>query len=417
MGDGDERDEQVDGVGGGRGGPRWGRRILVAVGVFVGIAALCAGAFLFFTRNPDPDAFYDPPQDLSAPPGTILRSEPFDHGLPAGSKGWRILYVSTDEHGDHIAVSGLVIAPIARSSRPRPVLAWAHGTLGLARSCAPSNTEKPLASIPDLRGAVAAGWVITLTDYPGLGTPGPHPYLVLQSEGRAVLDSVTAAHQLDTGLDLQDRYAIWGHSQGGHAALAAGQLAPQYLPDQELVGVAALAPATDLAADLAAVRGTTAGNFLTVLAVQAWSAYYDDIPAGTLTRAARVPARTLARTCLNQPSRFRIAVAGLALPDEVLALDPEEDPAWRAHLAANEPDPTGIDAPLFVGQGDADEIIDPEVTEAWVAARCEAGGPTTWRSYPGVDHLAVVEGGGDDAMTWTLDRFAGEDQVDACPAA
>jgi hypothetical protein len=34
------------------------------------------------------------------------------------------------------------------------------------------------------------------TDYPGLGTPGVHAYLMGESEGRAVLDSVRAARNL-----------------------------------------------------------------------------------------------------------------------------------------------------------------------------------------------------------------------------
>lgn len=40
----------------------------------------------------------------------------------------------------------------------------------------------------------------------------------------------------------------WGHSQGGHAVLWTGMLAPDYAPELDLVGVAAFAPATDLCA-------------------------------------------------------------------------------------------------------------------------------------------------------------------------
>jgi len=43
-----------------------------------------------------PDAFYDPPTDLPRKPGTLLRSELLkDLILPAGVRGWRILYVTT----------------------------------------------------------------------------------------------------------------------------------------------------------------------------------------------------------------------------------------------------------------------------------------------------------------------------------
>jgi acetyl esterase/lipase len=385
--------------------------VIVAVVVVTGL--IVVAAFTILTRNPSPDAFYDPPSDMGAP-GTIIRSEPFSTGVPAGSTGWRILYASTDPQGRPVAVSGLVIVPQTVAAA-HPVLAWSHGTTGIARPCAPSLSDDPLAGIPDMTGPLSEGWVIVLTDYPGLGTPSPHPYLVGESEGRAVLDSVRAAHQLDLGLTLDDRYAIWGHSQGGQSALFAGQMAHEYLPEYPLVAVAALAPATRLQQNLAAMEGTQAGNVLTILAVESWTAYYSDIPADTLTAAARGPAAKIAASCLNQPSRFRMLLAGLSLPDQVVAIDPATDPTWAKHLEDNTPAPGGITAPLFVGQGDADEIIDPDVTRAWTADRCGAGLPTTWRTYPGLDHTGVVEPGGHDAFNWTIDRFAGKAAATACP--
>ena len=71
---------------------------------------------------------------------------------------------------------------------------------------------------------VNAGYLVAFSDYEGLGTPGRHPYLVGESEGRSVLDAAKAAAQLP-GADAGDQLAIWGHSQGGHAALWAAQLA------------------------------------------------------------------------------------------------------------------------------------------------------------------------------------------------
>ena len=96
--------------------------------------------------------------------------------------------------------------------------------------------------LPDM---LAQGYVVVATDYPGLGTPGIHPYLIGISEARAVLDSVRAARALpNTG--ASNRFAVWGHSQGGHAALYTGELAASYAPELKLVGIAAAAPATYL---------------------------------------------------------------------------------------------------------------------------------------------------------------------------
>lgn len=382
--------------------------VLLVVGV---------AAFLLLTRDPSPGAFYESPDELTDQPGTILRSEPFTDGIPADAQAWKVLYASTDAEGQPIAVSGLVIAPAEPGPGPHPVLAWAHGTTGIARPCAPSLTDDPLAGIPDMTSPLERGWVITLTDYRGLGTAGPHPYLVGESEGRAVLDSVRAAHHLATGIDLADDYAVWGHSQGGHAALFAGQLADGYLPEYPLAGVAALAPATVLQENLAAIEGTRPGTVLTIFAVEAWTAYYPDIPDGTLTDRARRPARRMVEHCLNQPSRFRLLVDVVTLPDDVMAIDPTTDPTWTSRLEQNTPDPTGVVAPLFVAQGLADEIIAPHVTEAWTTQRCADGAPTVWHTYPDVNHLAVVGPGGTDALSWTIDRFAGTIPPDVCPTA
>jgi acetyl esterase/lipase len=253
-----------------------------------------------------------------------------------------------------------------------------------------------------------------MTDYPGLGTPAPHPYLVGQSEARAVLDSVRAAHRLDLGLPLDDRYVIWGHSQGGHAALFAGQLAPSYLGEMALQGVAALAPATTLADTFVAIEGTEPGNILTIFAVHAWSRYYADISEDVLTPAARGPAERIANVCLNQPSRLRIVVAGLRLPATVTNLDVATDPAWSARLGENTPTPDGVRAPLLVAQGLADELIVPAVTDAWVERRCDAGRQVEYRTYPEVSHLGIVGPGGSDALSWTRDRFAGRPAASSC---
>ena len=394
---------------------RWARWLLrLAVGVVV-VAVGAVVLFVVLTRNPEPGDFYTPPEDLAGAPGTVLRSEPFDEGLPAGARGWRVLYTSTDEEGDPIAVSGLVIAPDDVPDGPRPVLAWAHGTTGIARPCAPSLTDRPLQNIPDMSGPLARGWVVTLTDYPGLGTPGPHPYLVGVSEGQAVLDSVRAAHRLDTGVDLSDDYLIWGHSQGGHAALFAGQLAADYLPERHLAGVAALAPATRLKGNLTAIAGTEAGDVLTIFAIEAWSSYYPELSNDILVAGARRPARRITATCFNQPSRYRIVVDGLTLPGTITSRPVTNDPPWTARLADNTPDPAGTTAPVLVAQGLSDEVVAPHVTESWVADRCTSGAATDWRTYPGLDHLGVVDPAGTAALAWSVDRIDGHTTPNHCP--
>jgi secretory lipase len=130
-----------------------------------------------------------------------------------------------------------------------------------------------------------------------------HPYLIGESEGRAVLDSVRAARDLpDAG--ASNRFAVWGHSQAGHASLYTGELAASYAPDLRLVGVAAAAPATYLIELFDADKSSPVGKELTAMALYSWSALYHD-PATTLVDAAAMPVyEQLAHDCIESVPEF-----------------------------------------------------------------------------------------------------------------
>ncbi len=160
-----------------------------------------ASALFACIRRPTPANAQTPfylasPGEIAGPPGSIIRAESMV-GAPSRAATYRVLYRSTGLHGEPIAVSGVVIVPPGPApAGGRPVIAWAHPTTGVVPRCAPSLSPFLFPLIPGLRDMIARGYVIAATDYPGLGTPGPHPYLVGLSEGRAVLDSVRAARAL-----------------------------------------------------------------------------------------------------------------------------------------------------------------------------------------------------------------------------
>ena len=203
-----------------------------------------------------------------------------------------MLYTSTDPEGAPIAVSGVVVAPDGQPPQGGwPVVAWAHGTTGVDRRCAPSidYPESGLVRVPELDELVAAGTVVAITDYPGLGTPGPHPYLVGESEGRAVLDSIRAARAL-LGTDaVSSTAAIYGHSQGGHASVWADQIAGSYAPELDVAGVAAMAPPTDLGTLLDDDVKEADGIVLGALAISSWSEYYPDADEAAIVEPVARP--------------------------------------------------------------------------------------------------------------------------------
>ena len=59
-----------------------------------------------------PDGFYDPPTGAPHQPGALLRSEPIkDVILPAGIRGWRILYATTVNDSTPATAVATVFAP------------------------------------------------------------------------------------------------------------------------------------------------------------------------------------------------------------------------------------------------------------------------------------------------------------------
>jgi alpha-beta hydrolase superfamily lysophospholipase len=401
-----------------RGRPEPNRRhgwlILIAAVVVVATLALT----LRLVEPAQPGAFYTPPSPIGAgDAGTIVRAEPLETA-PAGSRGWRVLYRSTAPDGSPIAVSGTVFAPSAPTAPgSRRVVAWAHPTTGVDRRCAPSTAaDGGAATVPGLADLLRAGYVVTATDYPGLGTPGPHPYLVGRSEATAMLDSVRAAGRLDSGAGRT--VALWGHSQGGHAALFAGQVAPEYAPELDVVGIAAAAPATELAELLRRDVGGLSGNVLASMALVSWSEVYADrgVTLDAVVEPAAVPlVELIAGRCIESAAQDLIDV-----PDaEILRMgfldaDPWSIPPWDALLAENTPGATAVDVPVFVAQGTADTVVWPGVTASWIADQCRAGVIVDERLYQGRTHPEIAAASAADVRSWIADRFEGRAPPAAC---
>lgn len=348
-------------------------------------------------------------------PGHLIRSEPFDTRLP-GSKAWRILYVSTGLDGLPIEVSGLVVAP----STPPPetgrnIVAWAHPTTGVAENCAPSLLKDALDTIPHLPALLTLDDVVVATDYPGLGTPGPHPYLVGESEGRAVLDAVRAARQIPK-IGASTRFAAWGHSQGGQAVLFAGELAREYAPELTLVGVAAVAPATDLAQLLKDDLDQRAGKIIVSYCLWSWSRVYRAPLDRYVDPAVIAEMDRIAADCVEtEGEAYRLMFATLSIPSEYVSAAMYESAPWNRLLEINRPGRAPSGAPLYIAQGLEDPIVRPSVTADFAAGLCRAGATVRYETFPGVGHIRAGRISATSAIQWMQSRFEGAAAPSTCP--
>jgi acetyl esterase/lipase len=369
---------------------------------------------------PVAEALYDvQPGEIPGKPGTIIRIWPLEGGGPSlvgNANAFRFLYRSTGLNGQPIPVSGAIFIPSGPApAGGRNIIAWAHPTTGVMPPCAPSLMPDTAGMIWNLAEMLSRGYVVVATDYPGLGTDGIHPYLIGESEGRAVLDSVRAARDLpDSG--ASNRFAVWGHSQGGHAALFTGELAARYAPDLKLVGVAAAAPATYLVQLFDADAPTATGKDLTSMALLSWTRL-ENVPVTTLVEPAAMPAfEKTARDCIESVAEFE-AIEKAEKPlqtEQFLKVDPSEIEPWRGIMERNSPGQYPAGAPVFIAQGTADTTVHPEITKRFGEALCAQGVRVSFVELPGVTHTFAARDSAAAAINWMTDRFRGAPAPSDC---
>ena len=361
-------------------------------------------------------AFYQASEsDIAGPIGSLIREEP-RAGAAAGATAHKVLYRSTKPDGTPIAVSGIVIVPAGQAPAGGwPVVAWAHPTTGVVPRCAPSLAIFLFQQIAGSRRLLEGGYAIAATDYPGLGTPGPHPYLVGESEARAVIDSVRAA-RFFPGLENSSRFAVWGHSQGGQASLFTGMIAKTYAPELQLVGVAAAAPATDLATLMTDDLSTSGGRNLTAMTIWSWSKVYGAAMDEVIAPGAIPIVNALAEQCIEGAFDLYVREKMSApLAQTFLSVkNPATVEPYRTLLERNAAGvlPTGI--PVFLSQGLKDELVRPDVTHAYMRRLCTAGSIVKMLDMPNVSHGFAGYDSADAAVDWIADRFAGRADPNDC---
>ena len=372
--------------------PRRRRTSLLAVATAVlALPALAAA-------KPPPLAFYEAPESIPVH-GQMLRSMPISGGaLPANGRSHLVLYSSQGMDGSNIAVSGVVTLPKRKPPKGGyRVVSWAHGTTGIADACAPSRSATNAVTsdyVRNFRRQVSQwldrGWAVAQTDYQGLGTAGLHRFLIGQAEGRSVVDIVSAARGLSRKVGR--RWAIAGHSQGGHAALWAASLAPGYAPKLELEGVVPVAPASHIG-EQAAVIDTIEGNpfgGLPALIIAAGLEAAGIDPATALSDKALALYPQIEQRCigeLSQPDSF----GGLSLSEHFRE---GFDTAPLVALAnANDPEDLTLEVPALVLQGAADTTVFPSFTDQLVDKIRSRGGKVAYRTYEGIGHGPILEAG------------------------
>ncbi|MBL7490746.1 alpha/beta hydrolase [Frankia sp. AgB1.9] len=338
-------------------------------------------------------------------PGSLITATPVA-GAPAGITAWRVIYHTRDQNGADVAASGLVLSPAPGHggtvpSGGRRVVAFGHGTTGVADACAPSLAQPALTAVGSTFSLVQQGYVVAAADYIGLGTPGDHAIYVARPAAQALLDVVRAARALPAAHAGSDMI-IWGYSQGGQAALAAGVMTG-YAPELRVRGVVAMAPLADLPRSLASLRDENdTGVAYILMAAYGVSVAYPSVnlSADLTTHGKRL------LSILQHKCAVDLVTASTGLTEaQVFLHDPLTIEPYVSRFAAQRKAVIGAMPPLLLLQGDADNVIRQPITDGVVRDLCAAGTAVDYHRYPNAGHSTVFSTSSRDMYTWIANRF------------
>ena len=350
---------------------------------------------------------------LSGKPGALIRSEPTSgYTLPKGAHAVRILYHSRSATGKDVAASGVVLTP-AGSPPPGgwPVVAWAHGTSGVARICAPSLMKDVYYGDEGLYPMLRAGLAIIATDYAGLGTAGPHQYLDRTAQANDVINSIRAAHAAVPG--LSKKWVVDGHSQGGGAAWGVAEQEAR-IKDPDYLGAVVVAGYINPRYVLVNTQYSRQAVFYLVYAAYGIKARFPQFDVADM-----LSGKALARYRAMTSRGCWYYGATLASQGE---LGSAVKPGWqknkwvRAFIEENRTLQVPVTGPLLVLAGGADHSIPLKSVQEIVGKACKLNYTIDFHSYPGLDHDPVMDKSTPDQIRWIRDRFDGKPAASNCKA-
>lgn len=372
------------------------------------LASLCnfAGSLNDFYTAPDPVP--------AGAPGTILRCqehEPIKN--MTGAHAYRIMfltqapapsasYAAAYQPGVTPLVNristGVVFVPDAPApDGGRKVVAWDHPTVGMGQQCAPSISgfqdltpvtpgSKPTQYSGWIQNMINQNWLVTAPDYAGLGLIGQSTtlqYLVGPSEAMDTANAVRAAIAFPgAGVTAPD-YAIYGHSQGGHAALFAASINPLYAPELHLRAATASDPAAQMNALLAQSWNTRTSWVLGPEVVTAWPQVNTALmtPAAAwkalardqiVTEVGRANYQAIAGSCITGAMERALVLPGPFFSQAIVDPADATGALWRA-MADQQTPPPPAGLPIMVGQTTNDGIVLANTTALLQQNWCAAG--------------------------------------------
>ncbi|AOW93341.1 lipase [Rhodococcus sp. WMMA185] len=400
------------------------RSVRTAVAALAGTVALAACGTNAATISPSVGEQPAATSTISAAPtgdqrGAVTSEHPvqdIDAAITAlGATATRVVYRSTSGvDGSGSEVVGTVFTPSGAAPEGGwPVVTVGHGTTGVTDECAPSSSPTLLGTTSVVVPLLQRGYVVTVSDYQGLGTSGPHPYLEPNTAAYDLIDAVRAARNVVP--EASTRWAALGISQGGQASWSAAEHADEYGDGLQFVGSANLSPAADLSE---MVSNGTADQlslsqkmFLPYL-LEGLGVLHPDLNPDDYMRGALADNPDVTLSCLSAKLAEKWSIATQLTPADTgprTEADAERMKGWLEDIALPK---QGAAGPMLVVVGGRDDLVRPQWTSQAVSKACALGDVIEFESNPDEGHAdrRAVPG----AVQWIADRFAGVPAPDNC---
>jgi alpha-beta hydrolase superfamily lysophospholipase len=345
-------------------------------------------------------------------PGDLLSHEAFSgYALPSVARAVRIAYHSLDADGHDVVTTAVVLIP--EGTKPAdgwPIIAWAHGTSGVNRSCAPSLMKDLWYGDEGLPEMLQGGFAVVATDYHGLGAGQAHPWVNKLAQARDVLYSIPAARAAVP--ELGRRWAVDGHSQGGVAAWGVAEL-ESGLQDESYVGAVSVAGAARLDRFMNFINETRG---FTIYLAYAAAGIHARFPSFKPDEILTPGAMTHYAEATSQGCWYR----GYALlkdtpPGTYLKAGWQDNQYVRRWVTESEEGAIRITKPILVIAGEADTTVPIDGVREIVTRACRSGSTLSFKSYPGLEHDPAMVKSMAEQLSWIKDRFEGKAAPYSCP--
>ena len=364
--------------------------------------------------------FYSSESLLPRHPGVLIQQQTLDdhQQLPGAAVNVRLLYSSTDgiDGTTPIRVSGSLFLPQGIAPDGGwPLIAWAHGTVGIADNCAPSWTGYKRFHQVYLKQWLDQGYAIVASDYQGLGTAGTHPYLATKPVSYSNLDIIRAVQS--GRFPVSNKVVLIGQSQGAAAAFATAGYASAYAPELNIVGVVATGIPMFTPRALEVIQETRPNNVVdpmlayNFLALTLVEQIDDTFDYTDFVSELALPVAMAVDTECNSEVR-KLVVDNKLTYDTSFKVSPT-DPLKAAFAKMGYPS-FGISVPIFIGSGVNDRATPLRMQASLIKKACAAGAIVESHIYFDHDHLTVLNHSTLDSIPFVRDVFLGKIVVGNC---